>query len=301
MRTVASFYHYLFQLSMDSQLFWKFFIPVFIIQTIFDWVLYIYLDFFILFKDLGLGGSGTTFYGWAVGRFRAYAANANVLVPPRVPQTADPWRGRLNILPQRQGPRPKILGCTPQRQVDFPAPPNTTLALEELFNEFVNTPETAGLDHITVRRSYLEPGLRALRRELTIPTNERGGPLDPETVELNSRDAYGGEIIHIHREGTAHVILHPDDCRRVIEAGWGERHPFCTSSWYFRAYYNWFHRVNLPVPEHLIITYAPRNQAEYDVMREIIRAAVWHATEGRLYPLDANTYPIPPAPTAITA
>ncbi|KAI0105092.1 hypothetical protein GGR51DRAFT_203071 [Nemania sp. FL0031] len=47
-----------------------------------------------------------------------------------------------------------------------------------------------------------------------------------------------------------------------------------------------------------MILYVPRHQGDYDVIREIIHAAVWHATEGRLYPLTADTYPIPPAPTA---
>ncbi|KAK5625736.1 hypothetical protein RRF57_001452 [Xylaria bambusicola] len=282
---------------MNSQLFWKYFIPVFVFQLIFELGLFVYRDFFILFKDLGLGGSGTTFYGWAVGRLRFYAANADVLTGPRIPQTANPWQGRLNVLPQRKGPRPTIEGCTPQRQVDFPAPPNTMLAIEAMYDDFVTTPETA--DHITVRTSFLEPGLRALRRQLTIPTNERGGPLDPKSVALNSRDSYGGEIIHAHREGTAHVILHPADVKRVIEGGWGERHPFCASGirlWLFKAYYNWFHGINIPVPEYLVITYAPRHAEDYAVLRQIIQAAVWYATEGRRFGLDANTYPIPPAP-----
>ena len=194
---IPTCYGQLFRGLMDSELFWKYFLPTFAFQTIFDWTLFVYQDFFILFKDLGLGGSGTTFYGWVVGRMRFYAANASVLTPPRVPQTANPWRGRLNVLPKREGPRPTILGCTPQRQVDFPAPPNTTRACEKLYEEFVNTPE--GQDHITVRTSYLEPGLIALRRTIQVPTNERGGPLDLRSVPLNSSDAYGGEIFHVHR------------------------------------------------------------------------------------------------------
>ncbi|KAI1127445.1 hypothetical protein F5Y10DRAFT_266124 [Nemania abortiva] len=293
-----SVYQSAFEGISDSNLFWRILLPLLIIQWAVDWVRFIYLDFFILFKDLGLGGSGTTFYGYALARFRAHVANINVLQPPRVPQTLDPWRGRLSVLPGRQGPRPTIEGVTPQRQTDFPSPPNTTLAIEALYDEFVTPPDAAGEDRIVVRRSYLEPGLLALRREITaVPTDEQGGPLDLASVPLNSRDAFGGEIYHTHREGTSHVILHPADCRRVIEAGWGERHPFCTDAWWWKLWFR-YRGGRLPVPEHLMILYAPRHQGEYAVIREIMRAAVWHATEGRLHPLTVGTYPIPQDPNA---
>ncbi|KAI1363165.1 hypothetical protein F5Y08DRAFT_354670 [Xylaria arbuscula] len=301
LRQVPTWYSSLFHYLKDAELFWRYFLPILVFQTIFDMIRYIYLDFFVLFKNLGVGGSGTSFYGWFIGRSRYYFAKADVFTPPRVPQTLSPWRGRLDVLPKRQGIRPTILGCTPQRQVDYPSAPNAMLVIEKMYDEFITTPETAGQDEITVQTSYLEPGLIALRRKLTIPTNERGGPLDLSTVEKNSNSAYGGEIFHAHRCGTAHVLSHPQDAARIIEAGWGERHPFCASGfrmWAFKAYYNWFRGVNLPVPENLIITYAPRNQEDYAVLRQIMQAAVWHATEGRLHSLDANTYPVPPAPTS---
>ncbi|GAW14031.1 hypothetical protein ANO14919_034230 [Xylariales sp. No.14919] len=295
-QTISSFYALLFRLIFDSKLFWNFFIPLFIIQSIFDWSVYIYSDYFILFKDLGVGGSGTTFRGWMLARLRAFAANVDVFRPPRVPQTAQPYRGRLNILPQRQGPRPSILGVTPQRQVDFPVPPNTQALLEELFAEFVHIPESeADIDHITIRESYLEPGLQALRRRLTVPMNENGGPLNAAAA-FNTADMFGGEICHFHHEGTTHIVLHPEDCRRVIESGWGERHPFCTNSWYWRLYFNWYLGIRLPVPEGLMMLYAPRHQGDIEIIRELMRAAVWFVTDGRLHSIDANTYPMPPAP-----
>ncbi|KAI0540396.1 hypothetical protein GGR58DRAFT_522333 [Xylaria digitata] len=294
--TISSLYGSLFQLLLNSKLFWNVFIPFFILQTIVNWVVYIYFDFYITFKDLGLGGSGTTFGGWALARLRAFAANVDVLRPPRVPQLARPYRGRLNTLPQRGGPRPAIRGVTPQRQVDFPCPPNTQQALEALFAEFVHIPENeADIDHITVERSFLEPGLQALRRRLTIPMNEQGGPLDTGAA-FGTADAFGGEIYHCHQEGTTHIILHPEDCRRVIESGWGERHPFCTTAWYWKLYFNWYLGIRLPVPEGLMILYAPRHQGDFEIIRELMRAAVWYATDGRLHPIDANAYTFPPAP-----
>lgn len=286
-------YNSLFQTLVGSWWVWRVCLPAYILFTVYHWAMFIYRDFFITFKDLGLGGSGTSFRGWALARIREWVANVDVMRPPRVPQTADPYRGRLDVLPQRQGPRPTILGVTPQRQVDYPSPPNTQLVLERLMAEFVD--DTDPSDQIEVRRSFLERGLPALRRKLTIPTDSEGGPLNPKD-HFDTADTFGGEIFHPHRDGTSHVVLHPEDCRRVMEAGWGQRHPFCTTSWYWKLYFNRWLGIRLPVPEGLIILYAPRHQGEYEVIRHIIQAAVWNATDGRLHPIDADTYPVPPAP-----
>lgn len=127
---------------------------------------------FRLVKDLALGGSGTSFRGWALARLRAFVANVDVLRPPSVPQTQSPYRGRLYVLPQRVGTRPSILGGTPQTQVYFPSPPNTQAALEEIMAEFV----TSESGHTIEIRQSLERGLLALRRRhrLTIPMMNRG-------------------------------------------------------------------------------------------------------------------------------
>ncbi|KAI8625107.1 hypothetical protein F5Y19DRAFT_489974 [Xylariaceae sp. FL1651] len=256
-KIIVSVYNFFFELLFSSKLFWGIFVPAYIVQTIYDWAIFIYQDFFLLFKDLGLGGSGRSFYGYALARLRALAANVDVLSPPRIPQTASPYFGRLNVLQKREGVRPTILGVTPQRQVDFPAPPNMQLRLEQLMTEFVNDESEA--DHIEVRRSFLERGLVALRRRLTIPTDQHGGPANPRAA-FGTTDEFGGEIYHVHRDSSSHVTLHPADCRRVLEGGWGERHPFCTESWYWRLYFHWCLGIRLPVPAGLMILYAPRHQ-----------------------------------------
>ncbi|KAI0200569.1 hypothetical protein F4808DRAFT_428339 [Astrocystis sublimbata] len=171
------------------------------------------------------------------------------------------------------------LGVTPQRQVDFPSPPNTQAVLEAMMAEFATTDQGHTIE---VRKSFLEPGLQALRRRLTVPTDQNGGPIDA-VAAINTRDSYGGEIYHPHRDGTSHVILHPEDSKRVIEAGWGERHPFCT------------------VPVELNIIYAPRHEGELQVVRQILQAAVWYGTGGDLHAIDATTYKFPPAPAPSSA
>lgn len=277
----------------SSRLFWHVFLPLFGTQTIYDWAMYIYQDFYITFEDLGLGGSGRFFHRWLRARARAFMASVDVMWPPRVAQDAIPYRGRLHTLPQRMGPRHTILGVTPQRQVDYSAPPNTQLRLEALMAEFVSDDP---INIIEVRRSFLERGLNALRRRLSIPTDDEGWPLNNRAAFFTH--IFAGEIYHAHRDGTSHVVLHSEDCRKVMEAGWGERHPFSTTAWYWKLYFNWYLRARLPVPENLVILYAPRHQGEYNVIRQIIQAAVWHATDGQLHPIEVDTYPVPADPQA---
>jgi hypothetical protein len=65
------------------------------------------------------------------------------------------------------------------------------------------------------------------------------------------------EIAHAHpAENSLHVWLSDPDARTVIEAGWGQRFPltFVKSGW--------------------TMVYAPRDDAELDVVEDIVRAGV---------------------------
>ncbi|KAH9905116.1 hypothetical protein F4778DRAFT_779471 [Xylariomycetidae sp. FL2044] len=294
--------------AWESAFFFSFIVPGYCLLWVYDWASYVYHDWWILFHDLGRGGSAPTLLGWALARIRAYAAGIDVLQRPRVDPMEDPYRGYLNTLPRRQGPRPTILGVTPQRQVDQRAPPNIQAILEEMAQEFVHAPTSPNDDEIYVGVSYLE-GIhcRAIRRRLKVPMN----PVDQSALDaraaINTVDEYGGELSHFHRDGTSHVVLHPEDVRVVLhpedvrvvlESGWGERHPFTTPSLWWRIYFNWWLGIRRAVPQGLVITYAPRHQGELDVLRQIVRAFVWYGTEGRIYPLDHSTYSLPPAPAS---
>jgi len=61
-----------------------------------------------------------------------------------------------------------------------------------------------------------------------------------------------------------HLTLHPADTALVLEAEWGERHPLSNGGWLKRF-----------VPAGFLMVYAPRTEAEIEVVMEIIRAAVW--------------------------
>ncbi|KAE8349167.1 hypothetical protein BDV28DRAFT_160722 [Aspergillus coremiiformis] len=86
-----------------------------------------------------------------------------------------------------------------------------------------------------------------------------------------------GEIAHLHRwkDFSMHVTLAPADCKKVIEAGWGER--------------NQLSGVQLPkalgggklisLPLEFLFIYAPRTEAEVAFVTEILVAGVKYMTE----------------------
>jgi hypothetical protein len=74
-----------------------------------------------------------------------------------------------------------------------------------------------------------------------------------------------GEVCHAHpSDGSLHLTLHPADAAIVLMAGWGERHPLGSGGWLSRF-----------VPSGFIMVYAPRTEAEVQIVMHIIRAAVW--------------------------
>jgi hypothetical protein len=101
------------------------------------------------------------------------------------------------------------------------------------------------------------------------------------------------EIANLHdlSDHSVHVVLSPADCRynlsrviyqpnqscigkRVIEAGWGQRHALSglSKSTFLSLFATSGCVPNLP-PEYLLI-YAPRNEAEIEVVMQIIAASV---------------------------
>ncbi|KAJ5780290.1 hypothetical protein N7457_005450 [Penicillium paradoxum] len=80
------------------------------------------------------------------------------------------------------------------------------------------------------------------------------------------------EIAHIHsgNEHSAHVVLAPADCKRIIEAGWGQRHAFSGTS----ALSILSLGTKPDLPAEYILIYAPRTEAEIETVMQIISASV---------------------------
>ncbi len=69
------------------------------------------------------------------------------------------------------------------------------------------------------------------------------------------------EVAHVHpQDNSLHVYLSPQDAKVVLTREWGQRFP-----------------VEGMAPPSWIMVYAPRNEEEMEVVREIVRAAVCFA------------------------
>ncbi|TFY55010.1 hypothetical protein EVG20_g9476 [Dentipellis fragilis] len=86
------------------------------------------------------------------------------------------------------------------------------------------------------------------------------------------------EIAHVHEstDGSLHVVLAPADCKIVITHGWGQRHPLSHP-----------HRRQLwktgvtSLPKEYLMIYAPRSEAEVQIVMRIVRAAAGFMTGSR--------------------
>ncbi|KAJ6172169.1 hypothetical protein N7470_001236 [Penicillium chermesinum] len=81
-----------------------------------------------------------------------------------------------------------------------------------------------------------------------------------------------GEIAHLHtgKEHSAHMTLHPADCKKVIEAGWGQRHGFAgTSALKFLSF-----GTKPDIPAEFLLVYAPRDETEIETFMQIMAASV---------------------------
>lgn len=205
------------------------------------------------FISLGPGGTPSTWQGYCkIAYLRLFA-----LSDPYQPATFDeqiyPSKGYYgaapNWLPERRGPRPKIAGIAPQRQLDQAGDEKSYLALRRRLESVAEEqPEVA-----RIGTSCFEKKGLALFAVSPINATCRG------------------EICHVHHsDRSMHLNLHPDDAKVVLEKGWGERHPLARGGW-MKAY----------VPREFVMVYAPRDQEELDVVYRIIEAAgYWVSGQG---------------------
>jgi len=153
-------------------------------------------------------------------------------------------------VPRRQGSRPKTgWHCIPHRQIDQ-IPMDD---VKELLNREFRTIAEANTHLVEVRTSLFEKIGDSLSIHSTIPS--------PHPVAQSALR----EIAHVHtmKDSSMHVVLSPQDCKLVIEQGWGERHPISG-------------RVFLP-KEYLFI-YAPLTAEDVRIHGLIMRAAIKYMT-----------------------
>lgn len=213
-----------------------------------------------------------SFKGWFALTTLTALAQVDVLQPPKVRIGEFSHHGYLSIFPERPGKRPMVRRIVTTEQVNQRASRTLFYWTRILLQSY----ETRHPEYLQIKAPYLEPGNDALFWD--IGDRLAGAIYQPEE--------WGGEIAHVnHADGSLHVVLHPEDVRRVIEAGWGERHPLCANDkrW-FRLLFHGFMERRLPVPEGRVLVYAPRDEGDLQVLDAILESAVWYATRGEVFP-----------------
>ena len=204
---------------------------------------------------LGEGGTPQTWNGFRRVTLLEWFGKINTLEAPKHSLGV----GYLDKLEQRRGPRPKVVGIAPQRQLDQRAPKHVYDYLLTLLDHL----SAENASRISTATSFLEQRTEALLAHSSCVTN----PLFR---------IFGGEIAHPHKiDGSLHCMLHPADIETIIDAGWGERHSIARAdpwwTWWFFAF-----ESRPPIPEHLCFIYAPRNEYEVCVVSKIVEAGIMY-------------------------
>ncbi|KAL9619799.1 MAG: hypothetical protein Q9160_005635 [Pyrenula sp. 1 TL-2023] len=223
------------------------------------------------FLDLGPGGTPSTPWGWWRLKRLGLFTLPDVLEPPPVPSQLKPSKGYVDAskFPIRNGPRPTVRGIAPQRQLSQRASPKTFNVLSSHFRALAS----ANARNLLVKTSFIEHSNIALfARPTSALYHDKKAKADP---------LFGREICHPHPlDSSMHLILHPSDAATVINMGWGERHPLARADWWWRFYFQGLRGKRPPVPEYMVLVYAPRDAREVEVSKKMVGAAVSWAVGG---------------------
>ncbi|KAI1910551.1 hypothetical protein LOZ12_004485 [Ophidiomyces ophidiicola] len=202
------------------------------------------------FLALGPGGTPSTFAGYLrICVLRIFALR-NPLHPPFLSPNLPSQTGILKNLPKRAGPRPKVVGIAPQRQMTQRGTPAMYAALTAAIKEI----SAQNIDGLYLGTSCFEKHSTGLF----------------STPSLRSQPTCNGEVCHSHpSDGSLHLTLHPADVKHIIEKGWGERHPLARESWWWKLRF---------VPVGFVMIYAPQTMEELQSVIQIIHAAAWWVT-----------------------
>ena len=156
------------------------------------------------FIALGPGGTPQTFVGYLRICFLRIFALSDTLTPPEPPSRLRPRSGVLKGLPKRGGPRPRVVGLAPHRQMNQRGSPEMYAQLGREMEDLVNRhPERLFSDTSCFEKHSF--GI------FTFPC-------------AYNRETCSGEVVHGHpSDGSMHLTLHPADVKVVLELGWGER------------------------------------------------------------------------------
>lgn len=160
----------------------------------------------------------------------------------------------LRELPKRFGTRPTIAPfAIPHRQTDQ----HNSVAIRDkqkaMFEEVVN--QNKALVHF--QKSYFEKHNDAVFLNDSTQGNQ--------TVVTTTH----AEVGHLHpTDGSMHFSLSPSDTKEVVEKGWGELHGLAGQ----------VYKPNSQLPATYMMVYAPQNEAEIAVIKQILEAAILYSS-----------------------
>lgn len=195
---------------------------------------------------IGKGGLPANLGGWLTTtrlRLRKRDPFTTALYAQTGPQNIS----HLDDLPARNGPRPQIAPWPiPHRQTDQFIGTAMRRELDAVFDQTVQRYS----DTVDYKLSFFERHNPAITMK------------DPDGCHPHA--GFGqGETAHIHPgDGSMHMIFSQSDAAKVIDAGWGERHPVAG--------------ITGLLPDTYVYVYPPRDAAELRVVEKLVEAAILH-------------------------
>ena len=211
------------------------------------------------FLSYGPGGLPHNVVGWLIANVMRVLAREQLSTRPYSDKSLylSDGSGSLppGFPPRRKSSRPQFGSHpVPQRQVSQLPDTETREMLIALFQALGEIAQDQGL--VEIKQSLYE------RRHSALFVSKK---CDWHPIVRQTR----GEITHVHAglDGSIHVTLHPKDCEKVIEAEWGQRHGLSGVEMMQRI-------AGFSLPVNYVLVYAPRDEAELEIVLTIVRASI---------------------------
>ncbi|PYH96012.1 hypothetical protein BO71DRAFT_397520 [Aspergillus ellipticus CBS 707.79] len=166
----------------------------------------------------------------------------------------------LRLLSEKTRERPTVgPHIAPQRQLDeLPEEEVKKLLDDEYFVVAKNNSHLVRLDN-----SPVEKHPNAMLLAEGVARNEPARRMHDECAHL-----------HRSRDYSLHVVLAPADCKKIFDAGWGQRHGWSG----LKAPHIWSRGKILALPSEFVFIYAPRTEEEVALVIGILKAGLRYMT-----------------------
>lgn len=206
---------------------------------------------------LGRGGMPYNVFGWMLQGLLQLLAKWDTRDPspftkPKNRKPTEPHGSKTfftSPIPERVGDRPTVPGyVAPQRQTT--QQPTDGEVMSKRMRAYLDSLLIHNTGILVLKPSNLEGvGTPAVFLDTSSGTTELPGFMR----------GLKGEIAHIHPECSSHVTLSMADAEEVVRKGWAERHRLSGVG---------------PIPWSYVLIYAPRDDEEFEVWKDIMKAGL---------------------------